>query len=158
MFLKRNRFPQRKIKAAIISISVLLILLVAGHYLLGYMGFIYSKYDEGKKVYEFTEDMNGDGKKENVKFENHYYSYSKKNASDTEYTSNSIRLYLEGNQVYSDKITSSGPLLNPQIVDLVENDIKRKEICVHVNGGGPAPPMDYFFNIKEGKVTVSQSR
>ncbi|MDP4090687.1 MAG: hypothetical protein Q8930_15655 [Bacillota bacterium] len=155
MFVKKGSFHLSKTKVVIISISVLFICFAAGYYLLGYMGFFYSKYDEGKKVYEFLEDMNEDGNIENVRFENHYYSYSKSNVSDVQYTSNNISLYLDGNQIYSDKITASGPLLNPKSIDLVENDTKKRQICVHLDGGGPAPPLDYFFYIKEGKVMVS---
>lgn len=156
MLLKKGIIHSKKIKAIIISISALLVIFVAGHYLLSYMGFIYLKNDEGKKVYEFIEDMNGDGKKENVKFINHYYSYYLQNASDSEYTSNNIDLYLDGEKIYSSKISTLAPLLNPQIVDLVENNTKRKQILAHANGGGSAVPMDYFFYLDEGKILVNR--
>jgi hypothetical protein len=159
MFFKR--FYLKKIKIIIISVSVLSVLLIfsiIAHYILGYMGLIYLKNDEGEKVYKFIEDMNGDGKKENVKFVNHYYSYYQKNTFDSEYNSNYIKLYLDGKQIYSNKISSLGPLLNPQISDLVENNTKKRQIYVHEVGGGSAIPMDYFFYIKDGKVIFNRIR
>ncbi len=122
---------------------------------MGYMGLVYMKNDEGKKVYEFIEDMNVDGKKENVKFVNHYYSYYQKNICDSEYTRNNLKIYIDGEEMYYDSISTLGPLLNPKIIDLVEENTKKKQIYVHADGGGPAIPTDYFFYIKKGKVVVS---
>lgn len=155
IFFKKDRIPLKRIKKLIVSISLLLILWVLGHYLLGYTGLAYLKSDEGKEAYEFTEDMNGDEKKEIVKFVNHYRSYYKMNTCDSEYTSNHIRIYLDGKQIYSDKITTLGPLIEPEIVDLIENNTKKRQIYVHANGGGPAIPMDYFFHIRGNKVVVN---
>lgn len=154
MFFKKNRFIKKPAKAVIISIAVLFIMCV-GYYVLGYMGIIYMKSDEAQKAYEFIDDMNSDGKKENVKFVNHYYSYYKKNTCDAEYTLNKIKLYLDGKAVYSNDISTLGPLLNPKIIDLVEKNSIQKQIFVHADGGGPAIPMDYFFYIKDGKVVLS---
>lgn len=156
MVLKKDRLFLKKIKIVIISVTALFIFCVVGYYVLSFMGFIYVKSDEGKKVYEFIEDMNGDGKKENVKFVNNYYSYYKKNTCDSEYTSNSLKIYLDDKEIYNDTISTLGPLLNPKIVNLVEKNTKEKQIYFHADGGGPAIPMDYFFIIKEKKVVVSK--
>lgn len=156
MFSRKDRFHLKKVKTVIISVSVLFTFYIIGYYLLGYMGLIYLKSDEGKKVYEFIEDMNWDGKKEDVKFVNHYHSYYKINACDLEYTSNYIRIYLDGKLIYKNKITTLGPLLNPKIVDLVESNPKKRQIYIHANGGGPVIPMDYVFYISEDKVVVNK--
>lgn len=155
MFFSNGRSHFKKKRIATIIVIVLFIFCVVGYYVLGYTGLIYMKNDEGKKVYEFIEDMNGDGKKENVKFVNHYYSYYQKNTCDSAYTRNNLKIYIDGEEMYCDSISTLGPLLNPKIVDLVEENIKKKQIYIHANGGGPAVPMDYFFYIKKGKVVVS---
>ncbi len=156
MVLKKDRLYLKMIKIVIISVTVFLIYGVVGYYVLSFMGFTYMKSGEGKKVYEFINDMNGDGKKENVKFVNYYCSYYKKNICDSEYTSNCLAIYLDGKEIYNDTIRTLDPLLNPTIIDLVEKNTIKKQIYVHADGGGPAIPMDYFFYIKDEKVVVSE--
>ena len=151
MVLKKDKLHLKKLKIVSISITALFIFCVIGYFVLGYMGYIYVKSGEGKNVYEFVEDMDGDGEKENVKFVNQHYSYYIKHTCDSEYTSNNIKIYLDGEKVYNDKISTLNPLLNPIIVDLVEKNTKRKQIYVHADGGGPSVPMDYFFILKIGK-------
>lgn len=151
MCLKRLRKPLK-------GIVIFLIFCIVSYFILGYMGLIYMKNDEAKKMYEFTEDINADEKKENIRFVNKYYSYSKRNTCDSEYTSNHIKIYLNGKEIYSDEFSTLGPLLNPQIVDSVEKNNTKKQIYVHENGGGPVMPMDYFFEIRNGKVVVNEMR
>lgn len=86
MVLKKDRLNLKKFKIVAISVTALLIFCVLGYYVLGYMGYIYVKSSEGKNVYEFIEDLDGDGKNENVKFVNQQYSYYLKHICDSEYT------------------------------------------------------------------------
>ncbi|HEX9060033.1 MAG TPA: hypothetical protein VF941_07620 [Clostridia bacterium] len=153
MLMKNNRF---NFKIIVISFFVSITVFTLGRYILGYMGVIYSKDSEGEKNYEFVEDMNADGKKEKVKFVNHYCCYSLKNACDAEYTSNFIKIYLDDKEIYSDNIVTLEALLNPQMIDSVEKGTIKKQICVHDHGGGPAIPKDYLFYVNEGKVVVSR--
>lgn len=154
MVFKKDKLYLKKLKIVAISVTTLFIFCVVGYYVLGYMGYTYVKSGEGKNVFEFVEDMDGDGKKENVKFVNQYYSYYIKHTCDSEYTSNNIKIYLDGIKMYNNTISTLNPLLNPIIVDLAEKNTKKKQIYVHADGGGPAIPMDYFFYIKDGEVLV----
>ena len=155
MFIRISGTHQNVVKKVIFIITSIIIFGILCYYILGFTGIIYMKYDEGIKVYEFTDDLNMDGIKESVKFVNHYYSYSKKNTTDSEYTSNYIKLYLDGSELYNNMITTLGPLLNPKVVDVVDN-INKRQIYVHSDGGGPAIPMDYYFYILNGKFAMSK--
>ncbi|PKM65820.1 MAG: hypothetical protein CVU95_13525 [Firmicutes bacterium HGW-Firmicutes-2] len=154
MVFKNDKPKLGIIKFVIISIVMIFILCILGYYVLGSIGIIYIKNGEGEKVYYFIEDMDADGTRENVKFVNHYCSYYRKNITDSYYTSNFIKIYLDDKEIYSNKICTLSPLTNPQIVDFSENNILKKQIYVHDRGGGPAIPMDYFFSIKHDKVEL----
>lgn len=144
----------KKLKVFGIVFGILIICCIVIYFIMGYTGLIYMKADEGEKVYEFIEDMNNDGENEKIEFSNHYTSYYQKNACDTEYTSNSIKIYVDGKVKYKTELISLGPLLNPQIVDSEE---KIKQLYVHHDGGGPAPPMDCYFYYEGDGFTFSKN-
>lgn len=143
-----------KLKVFGIVFGILIICCILIYHIMGSVGLIYIKADEGKKVYEFIDDMNNDGKKEKIEFSNHYASYYKKNACDTEHTTNSIKIYVDGKVKYKAELTSLGPLLDPQIV---ESEEKIKQLYVHHDGGGPAPPMDCYFYYEGDELTLSRN-
>lgn len=146
----------KKIKIIIISLSVVVIILILGSYIASYIGHLYIKGSEGKRTYEFIEDMNADGKKENVRFVNKYCSYYKKNVSDAEYTSNYIKIYIDDKKIYSNTINTLNPLINPQIIEIVESNNKKKQIYLHDDGGGSAVPRDFFFSMEDDNFALSE--
>lgn len=148
------------LKAAkiIFIIFMLCFLILVCFYIIREMGLGNKKVNQGKKVYEFVEDINSDGKTENIKFLNQYYTYESERATDLIHTSNHIKIYLDNKKMYSSDIITLGPLLNPKIVDLLEEKIYKKQIFVHDRGGGPAMPMDYYFYMKDGKFMVNKTQ
>lgn len=76
------------------------------------------------------------------------------NVTDVGYTSNHIKIYIDNNKIYSQKLRTVSHLSEPEIVDIDSSKANTgiKHIFVKDKGGGDVRPLGYVFVLQENHV------
>lgn len=133
-----------------IFIFVLLIVIASGVFFRNEI--IYGISGRAKIQRKFQEDINGDGKKEEILFTNTYATPYTGTDEKADYVYNFINIYIDDNQVYSSRMSTYSPLRKPKLKDVSEENIVEKQLCLE-EVGRERVPQEYFFVLQEGEIT-----